>query len=99
MSAALLPELAALGDVLARQPQWADDLCAVRARQLRILQVTISVWRLLQHRQPLQYALQTAGSMWPPVSRCVSGRQLSVTCKCTQCMARTCCLSVLLGMT
>ncbi len=40
MSAALLPELAALGDVLARQPQWADDLRAVRARQLRILQVS-----------------------------------------------------------
>ena len=37
--AALLPELAALGDVLARQPQWMDDLRAVRARQLRILQV------------------------------------------------------------
>ena len=41
--AALLPELAALGDVLARQTQWADDLRAVRARQLRILQVSTSV--------------------------------------------------------
>ncbi len=40
LCAALLPELAALGDVLARQPQWAEDLRAVRARHLRILQVS-----------------------------------------------------------
>lgn len=39
MCAGLLPELGALGDVLARRPEWADDLRAIRARQLRILQL------------------------------------------------------------
>ena len=39
MCAGLLPELGALGDVLARLPEWADDLRAIRARQLRILQL------------------------------------------------------------
>lgn len=38
-AAALLPELGALGDVLARQAEWADDLRAIRARELRILQL------------------------------------------------------------
>ena len=64
--AALLPELAALGDVLARQPHWADDLRAVRARQLRILQV--SMQRRSPWGPPDIYVLQKQKAMHPPES-------------------------------
>ena len=74
---ALLPELAALGDVLARQPQWADDLRAVRARQLRILQVHIALPRWNPYGVPVRRCECRAtkspgiGLHWQPECPCL----------------------------
>ena len=60
LCAGQLPELSALGDVLARKLDWADDLRAIRARQLRILQLVAGRYQSVGQVVPAVVLLEAA---------------------------------------